>query len=346
MEGAPSTEPPGAAIGPEIDTSTMARAYTTALSAMARVPAVDTGYRLFWVRDGRASFRDLPAGGAYAVAGSHERCDVVIEGAGVALRHLIAATVALSDGVALRLLDLHTDLPFFLQDDVPRRSIVAAGPVVVRLARAVIGAIPVEAGRTPEAPQYDGSTLPVTEVEATHTVPVSTTRPSTSGPSRVSSLPPSRRLTDLPAQRRSPVEARLPEVRAVPHVASPATSPEGPGGGRVWTVSLERDDRRASVELSDADLALGVMIGRSDSSRARCLDAGLQAVLDTNVSRGHVLLLHHHEAYEAFDLCSTQGTWCGGERTTRRRLGDERSALRLATARPVTFCWHGRREAR
>ncbi len=89
------------------------------------------------------------------------------------------------------------------------------------------------------------------------------------------------------------------------------------------------------MELTEGELDVGVLVGRAD----RCHDRGLQAVLDTNISRGHVLLLRQHGGFEAFDLCSTQGTYAGGKRVKRIALSDEGTTLRMATEKPVTLVW-------
>jgi hypothetical protein len=78
-----------------------------------------------------------------------------------------------------------------------------------------------------------------------------------------------------------------------------------------------------------------VLVGRSD----RCHDRGLQAVLDTNISRGHLLLLRQHGGFEAFDLCSTQGTYAGGKRVRRLTLPDDGATLTLASKHSVTLTW-------
>jgi hypothetical protein len=39
------------------------------------------------------------------------------------------------------------------------------------------------------------------------------------------------------------------------------------------------------VDLTEAELDLGVLIGRAEG----CYDDGLKAVLDSNISRGHLL---------------------------------------------------------
>jgi hypothetical protein len=338
MEHEPPTQPPGRVA--TIDAPDMAEAFRTARARMSDVPATVSGYRLFWVRDGDVGWRDLPAGGPYAVVGSHELCDVVLPEPGIELRHLLATTIELSDGLALRLLDLHTSLPFVLQDGSDQRSIVAAGPVVVRLGRTVLGGLPIDAGHAPEPPA-PAPALPEMVVARSSRVPVSihprgSVSSEGSGPSSrgtsVTSMPPSHMIARM--QSRPPA--------ALPPPPPPSQDRELPPAvwraGGPWAVTLEREQHAASVSLSEEELSVGVMIGRSPG----CHDRGLRSVLDTYISRGHVLLLHHHETYEAFDLRSMNGTWEAGRAVKRRRLGAERATLELATSKAVVLHWHGR----
>src|SRR6185312_6197179 len=114
------------------------------------------------------------------------------------------------------------------------------------------------------------------------------------------------------------------------------------GTGDGWTLSLEREGHQVSVTVSDDDLVVGVMIGRS----IECLDQGLREVLTGSISRSHVLLLHHHDTYEAFDLCSMNGTHIGEVPMRRRRLGQDPLMMHLAPEgdHPVFLLWHGREE--
>src|SRR5688572_4632695 len=105
----------------------------------------EPGYILFAARQDKVSVLNVPLRtGSFAVLGRHDRTDVVLaQDEEISLRHLLATAVRLADGsMALRLLDLRAGLPFFLDDDVPRRSIIAAGPVLARLGRYIVGGIP------------------------------------------------------------------------------------------------------------------------------------------------------------------------------------------------------------
>jgi hypothetical protein len=346
-----------------MDASFMAAALATARSRMSAVPATVSGYRLFWVSDGKVGWRDLTAGGPYAILGSHERCDAVLPDPGVALRHVLATTVELSDGPALRLLDLHSDMPFCLQDGSPQRSIVGTGTVVARLGWTVFGGVPIEPGHAPEAaapmpelvvtnaasaprsgrpaselvePEKPPAATPSSHPES----PAASSAPEGSGsaaapaPRRrtcVTSMPPSKLVANLPPRPPSPPEVARSSIREL-------APPGAPSAGGAWTVTLEREGRAASVTLTDDELSLGVVIGRA----VNCHDRGLRAVLETSISRGHLLLLHHHDTYEAYDLCSLNGTWESGKSVKRRRLGSDKVVLSLSNHQPVVLHWHGR----
>lgn len=325
------------------DAAALRRAYERAREELARAAPRAPGYRLFWVRGRALGWVDLPVGGAHAVLGQHAECDAVLHGdPSVSLRHLLATTVALADGPALRLLDLQTEVPFHLEDGIPRRSIVASGPVVIGLGESVIGGVPIEAspqgGLRVVAPPLSAPI--VTDAAA---VPRSLRPPQERGQARPGTIWPD--LEDSPRSRVTSMPpsvpiSELPRMQAVSHVRmGPGLAPRAPRitAPPCATLTLRRADRAASVELGEAELDLGVMIGRAD----RCYDAGLRSVLDTNISRSHVLLLHHGGAFEAFDLCSTQGTYANGARVRRVALPEE-ITLSLASVNPIQLDWRRR----
>ena len=106
------------------------------------------GYRLFW---GRSGERLLPGPAIHRRSVRNSRpAPLLRRGPGRRSGGFAAASLAtpvrLDDGsIALRVLDLRGSMPFFLDDEVPRRSLVACGPVVLRLGRYVIAGIPFDA---------------------------------------------------------------------------------------------------------------------------------------------------------------------------------------------------------
>ena len=126
----------------------------------------------------------------------------------------------------------------------------------------------------------------------------------------MTSLPPAPALEDIARDRAAPGSARI----TLRH-------------GADW----------ASVDLTEAALDAGVLVGRAD----RC-DHQLRRALTEGVSRTHLLLVREQGVVHAFDLASTQGVFAGGRRVRRVRLPDEGATLALATRDPVVLEWHPR----
>jgi hypothetical protein len=94
-------------------------------------------------------------------------------------------------------------------------------------------------------------------------------------------------------------------------------------------------------KLSKEQLGLGVMLGRG----GQCIQAGVDPMLDVSISRTHLLLLFHGGIYEAFDICSTQGTSMGGRRIVRQVL-PLTATLQMASIDPIVVHWRVEGEAR
>lgn len=310
-------------VAPRLGAADLADAWRRVGDLLERLPydpATPLGYKLFWTSGDEVGLRDLPAGGGnYAILGRHTEAHVQLSAdPELSLRHLLATSYVLEDGsVALRLMDLRAELPFYLDDDEPRRAIVASGPVVARLGRYVIGGIPTPellawqqarrgggAGPYRIAPGRDAlrfRVLPSREIAR------AATPPTTSGIGRHT------RITVLP---------RVSEILEIASVGA------GPRPGTALLVA-ERGGETATVVLADDDLALGVLVGRAD----KCVDRGLRRVLTAEISRAHVLLLREHDATWAFDLASTNGTYVHGRRIARLELEDGGTVLDLAGGR-------------
>lgn len=354
----PSTRGPGSLVVPAVVKAAAApvvalseahlpleAAYALAREQMAAVRPTAPGYRLFWVRHREVGWMDLPDGGAYAVIGHHDACDARLrELPGIALRHLLATTVRLSDGLALRVLDLQTRFPFHLADGAPRRSLVVCGPLAFRLGEYVIGGVPVEDDEAaPGQLRLPRGGLPLAMVSEGVSLPQSVRPPPAARPPNpvalrgvdmesvthvTSMLPPSTLGQRRPRGLARPAPPGDDEVQLA---MLDELACEGPGC--AW-VTLRRAGQSVGVELSEGELDRGVVVGRAEGCHE-----GLKAVLDTNVSRGHLLLLHHHGVFEAFDLCSTQGSYAGGKSVRRFVLPDEGARMQLATKEPVTLEW-------
>ncbi len=293
------------------------------------------GYRLVRVLDRNISWIDVRIGGdGYAVLGSHDRCDLALSSdAGIWLRHLAAICVRLEDdSVGLRLIDLKTDLPFFLDDDTARWSVLARGPFAMRLGRHVVCGFPIG----PAA----GEGAPVAAQAAQMAPAPPDGARARDGQTGVLQTGVS---LDPLAQARSVVAAPSPNelsqfiaaapVSQIQDLLGPSSSPDH------VRVTLERGGMGASVELPTEALDAGVLLGRA----LNCFDGGLRRIFCEAISRAHVLLVRDREDVFAFDLCSTNGTRVAGQRIRRHRLSDAGSTLEMG--KKVTFRWH-RREPR
>jgi hypothetical protein len=327
---------------PRIDVATMKRAMETAEAVLGLNPpaAQDLeGYRLFRVSGGDVAWLDLPCDGkAYAVIGSHPRCDVrFAPGDDVSVRHLVATCCTLADdSVGLRLMDLQTGIPFFVDDDDPRRSIVVRGPLLVRVGKHVVGGIPV--GQRTSAKAVHVSSCGMTDDAAAGD------RRNQDGPIDLGAeigAKPSRELVALPVTEGITTSHRfgrgeishITSVRPVAHIEELA--PRAREG--YVRITLQSYDRSAAVELAEHALDQGVLLGRADN----CIDRGLRAVLSTHISRTHLLLLRESGEIFAIDLCSTNGTRQAGQKVRRVSIPAEGAALTLGPE--LTMIWHPRK---
>jgi hypothetical protein len=295
--------------GPRLEAAWLDEAYARARALQAPTMTAP-GYRLVWWRGREFGWHDLVAHpAAYAVVGRHTCCDVVLPSdPGVALRHVLFRSTTLADGtVAVRLLDLHTQHGFHLDEDAERRALAAVGPLAVRVGRYVIVALP------------SGTALPDTRPPS---VIVDAPRMPSAAPSgagsgggklsritHVTTLPPAPLLEELPY--RAPMQ----------------------GFARV---TLRNGAATATVDLPPSALDAGVLVGRADKCETQ-----LRPAMTASISRVHVLLLREQGVVHAFDVASTQGTYAAEGRIRRTELGDERT-LHLATKDSVMLYWQAR----
>lgn len=335
---------------PDLEDEPAAVAYTRArayLSTLSLGPAESEGYRLFWVRGNEVGHHDIHLD-EHVVVGRHTACDVpLLSGSELSLRHLLITTTRVASGVALRVLDLHGSIPFYTDDREPRRSIVASGPVVLRLGTYLVGGLPI-------GPTVTDPGLPETMPRAvvTHSVPpppddapahaATPTELSTIGACEDDVLctkPPDNVDDPPPANTATP--PHLSRVTVVPKAAFVTDVAPSSAEEIFARLTLIRDGHSASIDLQSADLERGVLIGRSE----RCTDFGLRRVLDGNISRVHTLLLLDGSDVIAFDLCSTQGIYHDGVQVRRHRISKAGGCVSLAKTHPVMLCLHPRADA-
>ncbi len=322
-------KPSGTEAPPDIQ-ATLREAYVFGARLLLDQPAAcRVGYRLFWVWGRDLGWIDLEASPAnYSVLGYHEQCDLQLpRRVEIGNRQLLASCFLRSDGTpVLRLLDLHSGHPFTI-DGQGRQSICVSGPLLVGLGDCALGCVPLPEFHQQGGMLGDGQEIPpytTSEADLPPEEPVSGPVGSSDAKLRkthITILPRSRRLEDAVAEPRS--------VHSILSAASP-------GFARL---TLKRHHRAVSVEIGEADLYAGVLIGRSDS----CLDRGLRAVLSGQISRLHLLLLAEHRRVYALDLCSTNGTWYKDKRVRRLLLSDEGMRLVLSgNDSKVELVWHPR----
>lgn len=265
------------------------------------------GVHVFGVYRQDVLVRFLPASpDEHLVLGRHEECDIIFKAdPTISLRHLLAKSIRLEDGTAaLRLIDLQTPKPFFLENGTAQRSLVATGPFAVALGEYVVGGIPfdVDEYETRGGP-YRAPAL----VTSSTRIPRAALRTPVGRRSRITLMPGSRFVTEVPEWRED-------------------------GYARI---TLTRAGHASSIVLDEATVEQGILIGRAE----RCLDRGFRTVLTTSISRVHLMLLRDGPHDVAIDLCSTQGTYAGRRKLRMVRLPASRCHLRLGHWDAVEMVW-------
>jgi hypothetical protein len=297
------------------------QAYQTAAAVHRGLPPLaEPGYRLFHVGGDAQSWIDLLARrDTFAVAGRHSCCDLLLDGdPEVALRHLLVRAEPGVDGAPpmLRILDLQTQLGFRFDQGDRESSAVVTGPLAVHVGRHALVEFP---GQSSEVPPE----LPPMMVEPTGASPYRH-RPANAPP------PAGPRWTHVSLYGRAP---SLHEVRSASSARSPGIDhdADGPPSARI---ALEKHGGGQSVEIADAELDMGVLIGRA----SKC-DRRFARLLDDKVSRTHLLILRDEVETAAYDLASTNGTYLDGKRMRRFVLPDVGATLAIGLG-GVKMHWH------
>lgn len=275
-------------------------------------PVTTPGHRLFWSRG--AMFGSLvlsAAPEAYAIVGRHTQCSVMLpDDPFVALRHLLVRSVPLeAGGLALRILDLHTDAAFGLVDRSLQTSIFAEGVVAVAVGEYALIAIPTDAREADLPPALPSPVLETPKDPREQIAIVSRG----GGPYRENARPRATRITLMPS------------VMMFGEPLAPSLGRLTRGG--TYRVTLARDVRSASVVLASEDLARGVILGRSE----KCHSEELRRITDAGTSRTHVLLLGEGPNVSAYDIASTHGTYANGWPVHRMLLADGGARFVLGT---------------
>ena len=292
---------------------TAEEAYALAASVeRARAPLGVPGYRLYWMMGQGFGSREVQAESS-VVVGRHTQCDAMLDrDETVALRHLLVRASCLDDGCPLlSVVDLRTHDGFELSDGTRQRSIVATGPVVLRVGAYSLVALP-SGGKPPEA-----LPAPMCERGEGH-------------PYRVMA----RRIDSEPRRADSWSVSR---VTMMPRALELAERPSPSREASAYELILESNRGRAGVLLSPGDVDQGVLIGRAE----KCLDAGLRSVLNIAISRVHLLILRGAQGSVAYDVASTQGTYHQGRAIRSLPLDDGATSFSIGSTDVVQLRWRG-----
>lgn len=294
----------------------------------------DPGFRVFCVHEKTINSIDIRPG-QHVVFGSHQLCNFRLkEEPHIQTRHAIALCTRLADGTpALRLLDLHTSVPFFLTDDEPHQSLVATRDFAARLGSQVIGAFAL--GEHASTKKNDSSTPDSNSLLNNMRVERSQVVPQGHGDSHhsvLSSLPPAQSIAAYSQQSSSePSEGNSNANSENAGSADSSDSPPGvnriralPRAGHM-RLTVRSNSAMASIEFPLPVFDHGVVIGRA----AHCEDGGLRHVLTERVSRVHMLLLAENSDIVAYDLCSMNGVALRGTMVQRVVLGHTHETLAL-----------------
>lgn len=287
-------------------------AYAMAMALdRARPPQREPGHRVYWMSADMFGSRDVPAARAsFLVLGRHTQCDAMLEDdPSIALRHLLVRSARLDDGCPiLSVVDLRSHEGFELSDGTRQRSILATGPIVLRVGAYAIVAIP--SGEPPAAE-----------------LPTPVCSRIGGNPYRLMARP-----VGLDPVARPTLVSRITLLPRVTMVSEPSVAPRG-GEAREYELYLRSPGGHAGVRLTAQDLAHGVLIGRA----TKCVDAGLRAVLDAGISRVHALLVRDRHGCFVYDTASTQGTYVDGRAVRCLRLADEGARFFLGTSGVQAF---------
>jgi hypothetical protein len=292
-------------LGTDFERSDLRASYAIAERAASAATDTFDGHRLYWVNGANVSYAALPASSdAHLVVGRHTNCDVVLPlDPSIALRHLVVRSMRMPDGdLALRVLDLHTQIGFKLENGESRHSIVARGPIALHLGRYSFIAIPSAAPTPRELPE-----VVVEQMAGPYRSPGMRDRRSSIG-----ILP---RITDVFDR----------EVRAM-------------GANDTDVFSIENKTRSETIAVSDQALELGVVVGRSAKAGAQIsalMDAGVSRLhLLLLREMGQTYALDLRSVNGTYD-------WVG-QRIRRVCLSEGDVVLRLGAKREVVFRFHAR----
>ena len=300
---------------------TASAAYGKALAVdRARHRQDEIGYRLYWLGRELVGGRDVRADcGGHVVVGRHTSCEIVLEDEeAISLRHVIVRASSLDDGLpVLNLMDLDSTTGFELSDGSKQRAVVATGPVVFRIGKHTLVALP-STGRLPD--ELCPPVVTHSDAGAYRVDP----RPSAEPDPRL----PTGRITIVPTS--APLSDRQPIFDdRIAGLGRGSTEPA------AYEIMLRANGRCAGLCLAKKDVEHGILVGRAH----KCVDAGLRAILSQGVSRVQALVVREEAGVFLYDIASMNGTYQGGSRVRCVALSDGGTSVEFGGQQPVTLCW-------
>jgi len=256
------------------------------------------------------------------IVGRHSSADVFLPSdPRLSLRHLAVVLHRKTDGgaVAFRVLDLRTPLAFADEEGARLEAVEASGPVLLWCGSLGLFLFPT-GGET--------STWPENAEDAWAQVPARLLvekAPASEGDGPSAGV----RVRPLDPPPSAPEATTLVNTFAGPVFPSLDRDESDPARGELLVGS---GSGRAAVRLGARAAHRGVLLGRYD----RCDTAGLPVLVDSALSRVHLLVLELDGSLYAIDTASKNGSWCGGERIRATRL---LPGLGLALAGKATVEW-------
>ncbi len=256
------------------------------------------------------------------IVGRHSSADVFLPSdPQISLRHLAVVLHRRANGGAgtFRVLDLRTPLAFADEDGARLEAVEASGPVLLWCGSLGLFLFPTggETSTWPENAQDAWSQVPARLfVEKT---------PASEGDGPAAGV----RVRPLDPPPSAPEATTLVNTFAGPVFPSLDRDESDPPRGELLVGSTSG---RASVRLGARAAHRGVLLGRYD----RCATAGLPVLVDSALSRVHLLVLELDGSLYAIDTASRNGSWCREERIRATRL---LPGLPLSLAGKATVEW-------
>ena len=250
--------------------------------------------------------------------GRHERCAIPLPADNaLSLRHVIVIASVTDDGCAIfRALDLRSGTGLFDAGGVPHLSVVANGPLQLRLGNSALFALPLrDLFRGDRAAAYD-------EIDWPQPVPWLPDAPPEKRVDELSKLSQRSSVVSLTSVRRERAEGR-----------------GHSGVSRAGELVVEIGGVRADIDVSEIALRTGVLFGRYPRCDINCENAPMSQL----VSRVHALFLTVDDRVRVFNTGSTNGVEHGGVDADGMALAKDRDTrLSLGSGDSITWRPRGR----